>query len=159
MKVKLDVVLKKRPAAPALIVPPEAAAAAAAAAAATKETVATSQGAVPKSIKQIISEDLNSAWTTPPSPAFSHHRIAPEPPATLPKPKPPAYNSFARCQSMWNISNPAFQPIIRKTTQTRKTAASRRSLRPKSQLDDILEPLHAENERERAICNSRASLV
>ena len=151
MKVKLDVVLKKRPAAPALIVPPADAAAAAA--------VATSQGAVSKSIKQIITKDLNSAWTPPPSPAFSHHRIAPEPLATLPKPKPPLYNSFARCQSMWSVSNPTFLPIIRKTAQTRKTTASRRSLRPKSQLDDILEPLHAENEREKAICNSRASLV
>ena len=171
MKVKLDVVLKKRPAPP-----PQQRASAAAAAAATATTGKT-QGAVPK-LQPLpsIKASLNAAWVTPPaSPSISLHRIAPlppppdklpkqqSPPRTLPK---PMFSLRQRTQSLWSLPNqnycPPASPICKKNYELVRMSSlgcSRKSLRPDSQLEAILEPFIAERDQQKAFCSSKASLV
>ena len=168
MKVKLDVVLKKRPA-----LPQQQQQLKPAAAAAIVNTDTRAQGARPK-IQTLpsIQASLNAAWVTPPaSPSISLHRIAPLPPVDiLPKqqstpktlPKTPGFGSLnQRTQSLWNLPSqkycPPPSPILKKKyelVRMRSLTRSRKSLRPDSQLENILE-----SEKKKAFCSSKASLV
>ena len=164
MKVKLDVVLKKRPALPQQQQQQQKPAAAAAAAIVNTDTRA--QGARPK-IQTLpsIQASLNAAWVTPPaSPSITLHRIAPLPPVDiLPKQQStPRFGSLKqKTQSLWNLPSqkycPTPSPILKKKyelVRMRSLTRSRKSLRPDSQLEDILE-----SEKKKAFCSSKASLV
>ena len=174
MKVKLDVVLKKRPAlpqqkldaaaaesttAPALPQQKEAAALpkqreAAAAAGST-------EGAVPKLTPiNLIAKSLNAAWITPPaSPSVSFHRIAPPPPKTPPKTLPKSGCSLrGSTQSLWTLPSQKTFPILKKDKELvrmRTQSRSRKSLRPDSQLEDILEAFIAERDKKHPILKKK----
>ena len=183
MKVKLDVVLKKRPALPQQKLDAAAAGSTAAPALPQQREAALPQqreaaaaaagsttGAVPK-IAPIssIKKSLNAAWITPPaSPSLSAHRIAPPPPiVTLPKTPPktlpkPMFSMRASTQSLWTLPSQKTRPILKKDNELvrmRTQSRSRKSLRPDSQLEAILESFIAERDQKKAICSSKASQV
>ena len=182
MKVKLDVMLKKRPALPQQQKSAAAAAGSTAAPALPQQReaalpqqreVAAAAGSTTGTVPRIapissIKKSLNAAWNTPPaSPSLSAHRIAPPPP-TVPKTPPktlpkPMFSMLASTQSLWTLPSQKTRPILKKDSELvkmRTQSRSRKSLRPDSQLEAILESFMAERDSQKeALCSSKSSQV